>query len=558
MLMVMTSISEVLSIGAVIPFLGIISAPENFLTNQKFLFFKNWLQISSAHEMILLLTLIFCAASLLSGFMRVLLLLAQTRFSYAVGADFSIGIYERTLYQPYSVHLKRNSSEIISAISNKANFIVYQTLLPLLTIVSSVFMLAMIFAALVYVNPVVALSTYSGFGLIYFVIIFLTRKKLAQDSKEISSEQNNVVRALQEGLGGIRDVLIDGTQSVYCRVYGIADARLRKAQANIQIVSGSPRFIIESLGMTLIALLAYWLAIDSDEGILHAIPTLGALALGTQRFLPVLQQAFSSWTQMKGAQVSLFDALELMDQPYPKGYAESKKPIPFDKEIRIHNLSYSYQKNTTLILNGADLVISKGERVGIIGKTGSGKSTFLDIFMGLLEPDEGEFSVDGVEINSQNCGSWQRHVAHVPQNIFLADITIAENIAFGIPPHLIDQARVRDAARKAQINSVIESLPKKYDTLVGERGMRLSGGQKQRIGIARALYKHADVIIFDEATSALDEETEQYVMESIEEISKDITILIVAHRISTLKKCTKIVEIKDSKIITSSNGGKNV
>jgi len=262
-----------------------------------------------------------------------------------------------------------------------------------------------------------------------------------------------------------------------------------------------------------------------------------------------LQLAYSSWSNIQGAQASLQDAIELLDQPLPD-YANQPqaKPLPFKKHIELKNLSFRYTKQTPLVLNKISYVISKGSRTGFIGITGSGKSTLLDIIMGLLQPTAGSLLIDNNLITLANNRAWQAHIAHVPQSIFLADSSIEENIAFGVPKAEIDRNRVQLAARQAQIADIIESWPKKYKTFVGERGIRLSGGQRQRIGIARALYKQADVIIFDEATSALDNDTEQAVMQAIENLGNDLTILIIAHRLTTLKNCTQVVELGDGGI----------
>jgi ATP-binding cassette subfamily B protein len=348
---------------------------------------------------------------------------------------------------------------------------------------------------------------------------------------------------LQEGLGGIRDVLIDGSQATYCEAYRAADHPLRRAQGANYFITVSPRFGVEALGMLLIAALAYGLAQQSD-GLAKAIPVLGALALSAQRMLPVLQQAYESWSNIRGGQASLQDTLDLLDQELPD-YAEGPAPRPmaFRHWIDLKGLSFRYSPQAPSVLNGLNLRIAKGSRVGFIGTTGSGKSTLLDVVMGLLHPTEGTLEIDGQPVTAGNHRAWQAHIAHVPQAIFLSDCSIAENIAFGVPRDEIDFARVRSAARQAQLAEIIESWPRQYETLVGERGVRLSGGQRQRIGIARALYKQADVIIFDEATSALDDKTEAAIMQAIDSLPGELTTLIVAHRLTTLKNCTQIVEL---------------
>ena len=338
-------------------------------------------------------------------------------------------------------------------------------------------------------------------------------------------------------------MLIDGTQSVYCTTYRAADLRLRRAQGSNQFLGNFPRFGIEALGMLLISALAYGMAREPG-GMAVAIPVLGALALGAQRMLPILQQAYGSWTAIRAGQASLQDALSLLDQPLPDHADQpAPVPIPFSQRLCIDQLSFRYSAETPLVLRNLTLSVEKGSRVGFIGATGSGKSTLLDIVMGLLQPTEGTIAVDGVQITPSNLRSWQAHIAHVPQSIFLADTSIAENIAFGVSLEHIDMERVKDAAGRAQIAQAIESWPQQYKTKVGERGVRLSGGQRQRIGIARALYKQADVIVFDEATSALDNETERAVMQAIESLGDDLTIFIIAHRLTTLKNCSCVVKL---------------
>jgi ABC-type multidrug transport system fused ATPase/permease subunit len=547
-LMLLASLAEIISIGAVLPFLSVITAPERVYEHDIAQPMIRALGIMEPIQLVLPLTIAFGLAALFAGAMRLLLLWASTRLSFAAGADLSIDIYRRTLYQPYAVHCSRNSSEVINGISGKANGVIYNIILPTMTLISSSLMLVAILIALLAIEPVIALTAFGGFGLIYAVIIRLTRNQLLIDSRRVARESSQVIKSLQEGLGGIRDVLIDGTQATYCQIYQNADLPLRRSQGNNLFIAYGPRYAMEALGMMLIAALAYSLAQQSD-GIVKAIPILGALALGSQRLLPVLQQAYGSWAQINGGQVSLQDTLDLLDQTLPDYVGQQAfKHITFNQEISLKQMSFRFNEHTPYVLKEVNLTIAKGSRVGFIGTTGSGKSTLIDLVMGLLQPTHGSLLIDGVVVTSNNNRAWQAHIAHVPQAIFLADSTVAENIAFGLPREDIDHQRVGRAAQLAQIANYIEDLPEKYQTLVGERGIRLSGGQRQRIGIARALYKQADVIIFDEATSALDNDTEQAVMQAIELLDKNITLLIIAHRLSSLKNCTLVVELSKSGI----------
>ena len=548
-LMMISTLSEVVSIGAVLPFIGILTAPEQIYQHHLMEPIILYLGLTSAKQLMLPFTIVFIMSALFAGAIRLVLLYATTRLSFATGADLSINIYRRTLYQNYSVHVSRNSSEVINGIISKTGTVIGGVINPTLILISSASMMTGIIIALFAINILVALIASVGFGMLYGVVIIYTKKHLKENSKCIAEQSTQMIKSLQEGLGGIRDVLIDGSQQFYCQLYRNSDLPLRKASGNNAFIAGSPRNIMEAIGMALIASLAYVLT-QQESGLLTTIPLLGALALGAQRLLPAFQQAYSAYTGLKGARSSFEDVLKLLDQPLPY-YANQPlpSPIPFNREIELKNLSFRYSKETPWILKNINLKLNKGARIGFIGVTGSGKSTLLDIIMGLLPPTNGKLIIDQQSINGQNRRAWQTHIAHVPQNIYLSDSSIEENIAFGISKYKIDHQQVKKAAQQAQIAELIEQWKDGYQTFVGERGIRLSGGQRQRIGIARALYKKANVLIFDEATSALDNETEREVMKAIEELGKEKTVLIIAHRLTTLKGCDKIISLEKNNTI---------
>lgn len=547
-MMAATSFAEVLSLGAVLPFLGVLTQPDKVLEYPALRPIFQWLSITTAQELLLPITLTFIAAALLAGGMRLILLYAQTKLSYAIGADFSYQAYRRTLYQPYIVHISRNSSDIISGVTAKTTMIINYLVMPLLTALSSTAILIAILASLLAVNPMMSLVAFAGFGAIYGGIIFLTRRQLNLCSERISVESGQVIKVLQEGLGGIRDVLIDGAQETYCEQYRRADMLLRHAQANSTIIGQSPRFAAEALGMAFIAGLAYVIA-QREGSVSDAIVLLGALALGAQRILPVLQQGYLAITQLRSGRHSLKDALEIISQPIDQAiYRTQSTALAFRHSIELRDLRFRYAAESKEVLRGVTLKIARGSRIGFIGTTGSGKSTLLDIVMGLLHATDGGVWIDDVRLEPATQRNWQQRIAHVPQFIYLSDASIAENIAFGIPMVEIDMQRVQRAADQAQISSYVASLPGGYKTRVGESGVRLSGGQRQRIGIARALYKQAELIVFDEATSALDIETENAVMSAINDLGPDLTVLIIAHRLSTLRGCDQLVELKAGRV----------
>jgi len=547
-------LAEVVSLGAVIPFLAALAAPEKVLSHPTVgSFFAVLHNISVAVALpfpeiprprlfILIFAGAFALAALGAGAIRLLLLWASVRLANAAAAELSLEVYRRTLYQPYSIHVSCNSSAVISNITAKVG-VVGGVLNCCLIVGTSFFITLSIVLALFAINPAVALIAALTLGLSYTVITLVSNKKLYQNSLRISKETTQMIKALQEGLGGIRDVLLDGTQILYCRIYQKADAPLRQAYASNAFIGQSPRFIMETIGMLLFAALALGV-VQGPEGMVSALPLLGALALGAQRLLPALQQAYAAWSAILGSQAVTEDVLDLLDQPISFGiYRLASEPLPFTQHLRFDSVSFRYNGESIWVINRLSFEIKRGARVGFVGNTGSGKSTCLDLLMGLLEPTEGRILIDGAPLTHKNLRAWQKNIAHVPQAIYLSDSTLAENIAFGLPEEKIDMTRVRKAACQAQIADFIESSPKGYQALVGERGIRLSGGQRQRIGIARAIYKQAQVLVFDEATSALDYETEDAVMQSIESLSADLTILMIAHRTSTLKNCEQIIDL---------------
>jgi ATP-binding cassette, subfamily B, bacterial PglK len=546
-LMVLASFAEILTVSAVIPFLGVLTNPDKVFAATSLQPLFAFMGITSADQLLLPITVGFIIATLLASAMRVLLIYAQTRFSFAIGADISLNAYHRTLHQPYAVHIGRNSSQVIAGLSGKVMNLVNQSIIPIVTLISSVLILAIILTALLLWQPLLALSIALLFGIIYGVILRMTKRRLAQISRIISTHQGRMIKAIQESLGGVRDIIIDGTQKSYNRAYREAVIPLRTAQANAKIIGASPSLIIQGFIIAVIAAGAY-LLVAGGGSFIDTIPLLGALAVGIQRILPLFQQAYNSITQLRSDKASFTDVLDLVEQPLPASQNLITAPITFQQQITLRDLSFTYHADAPPVLHDINLTLKRGGRYGFIGTTGSGKSTLLDIIMGLLPPTRGALVVDDQQITASNTRAWQAHIAHVPQAIFLADATVAENIAFGLPIDQIDLDRVAAAARQAQIADTIATWPQGYHTHVGERGVKLSGGQRQRIGIARALYKQADVIIFDEATSALDNDTESAVMMAIDNLSEDLTILIVAHRLTTLRRCDQIISLQQGRI----------
>lgn len=542
-LMLFVSALEVVSIGLVLPLLTVLIDPKPIFFNGTIEPVKIFFNVTKPEDLVVPIAIIFCIIIALTGFVRWLLLWLSTRFSMFLGADLSLEAYRRTLHQPFSVHVTRNTSEVIAGIVGKITMLIGSVVTPILFLLSSCFVGVAILATLVFFHPQAAIFVFGVLGFLYVLISLITRRSLDRSSDCVAKESTKVVKALQEGLGSIRDVLLDASQAFYCEIFKSADLPLRRAQANILLISGSPRYLVETLGIILLVIVTVTFY-SGVENLANAIPTVGVLVLGAQRLLPVLQQAYSSYATIRGAEGILRDAISLVSQPLPETVCGTKREkIKFENRIMLENVSYRYADDSPYVLDNININIPSGSIIGIVGETGSGKSTLVDLVMGLLPPTKGSLWIDDQRISMVNVSCWQMCLAHVPQQIFLSDASIAENVAFGVRPTDIDLKRVAEATERAKLLKFINSLPEKFETVVGERGVRLSGGQRQRIGIARALYKDAKCIVFDEATSALDNHTERLVMQSLFDLRGKLTVLVVAHRLTTLEKCDFIIEI---------------
>ena len=546
--MIGASLAEVISIGMVIPFIGVLIDPEKLFAYSALQPFIRWCDIKSADQLVIPLAFIFSFGAVLAATTKIITNYIQLKISYGIGIDLSYDIFKLTLRQKYLTHTKTNSSELISVVYEKVSYVIVGFLMPMLTTISSLFMLLAVLMMLVVLAPLVTITALLFFVILYAYIFKINKKTIFRASEKINNEKGKVIQILQESLGNIRDIILDGTQEEYSKIYRQAVTSLRNAEASVGVRGALPRYAVEAISMVLIAVVAIIFISNSSDRI-TVIPTLGAMALAAQRLLPLFNQCYANFTYIYGARATVQETLRLLKQPRTiLPVNQTQHPLAFKHEICFTNVSFQYDSLVPDILTHIYLTIPKGTRFGLIGRTGSGKSTVLDILMGLLPPTRGVFEVDGQPINEENVSAWQRRIAHVPQNVFLADTSILENIALGVSRDRIDTVRVHRAAEMAQLTETLNSLPDGHETIVGERGARLSGGQRQRIGIARALYKGVDVLILDEATSALDLETERAVMDGVNRLPADLTVIIVAHRLSTLSGCSEIMEIKEGKL----------
>jgi len=546
-LMSFSSVSEMITIGAILPFLMALSEPELLFSNEFLSPILLQFGYTSPDEVLLPATIFFVSSVVIAGILKLVLLYFINFTSHSLIANLGYVAFIKTLFQPYSIHISRNSSEVINSIVVKINGILQGVIIPILYLISSLITIIGILIVISLINYKIAFSILILLGLVYYSFLKITQNTVKKNSQDIASQTSEVLKVLQESFGGIRDIIIGNLEFVYGKIYKKSELAFRLSQASTSFIGQSPRYVIETFGIAIISIVAFiYTSNNSLDTDLSIIPIIGSLALAFQKLLPLMQNVYASLISIKGIKDSLIDVLALLNQKVD--YEQNLSDLKFNQSIEIKDLSFTYEGRDKEVLSNINLIIPKGSCIGIIGKTGSGKSTLVDIIMGLLSPTSGSISVDNIKVNKANVRSWMSNISHVPQSIYLIDDSISKNIAFGIESRDINTQLVIKSSMQADINDIIDMLPNKYDTVVGERGVALSGGQRQRIGLSRALYKELPLIVLDEATSALDNKTESKVMNSINNLKVNPTIVIIAHRISSLKNCDFIIELENGKI----------
>jgi ABC-type bacteriocin/lantibiotic exporter with double-glycine peptidase domain len=545
-IMLAGGVAELFTLAAVVPLIAVLAGPHGVPGSSKFDHILGALGLNISQVPLAALAGIFCAAAVGAAIVRITLAWSSQKLVFRIGYDLGVSLYSRVLHQPYDFHVQTNSSRIISDVAGVQRLLT-GTMLPLMLGISSLVISFFILGGLLLISFQAALIAFAGMGGIYTAVSLWSRPRLRRNAEFIKASNRERVKTLQEGLGGIRDVLLDNSQALYVRTFSRIDARLRDAQASNALMGVTPRFVVEALGMIVILGLA--LMLTSEGSIESSVPVLAALALGAQRLLPLLQNAYNGWTTVTGSEAVVLSIVELLQLPVAERFdRRSSIAVNFNREIRANDLSFRYSPDAADVLRNIDFVIPRGSFVGFVGESGAGKTTLVDLLMGFLAPTEGAILIDGVPLTEDTLLSWQSHIAHVPQHIFLCDGSIIENVAFGLPLKKVDMGRVRLACRRAELDHFIESLPDSYNTVVGERGVRLSGGQRQRLGLARALYKQASLLVLDEATSALDDATEASVIDAVHRLGSEYTVLMIAHRVTTLQRCDIIFRLEKGQI----------
>ena len=556
-IMLITGLADMLTLSAVVPFLIIITDPSSIWNSSFIPQFASLIGVDNQLDLVVPITILFSMIALSTGIIRVFNLRLNTKMAAAIGNDLSFEAYRKTLLQPYISHIKSNSSEVINSIVNNIQSVV-NTIERVLTTLTSIVIVINILIGLLIFNKFVAITVGFILFIIFYSLSYFSKLKLKLNSTIIAQKQQKQIKITQESLGSIRDIILFKAQDIYFKNYKKVDKSLRNLQADNSFLGAFPKYAVESFALFI--LISSSLFFRSDEGFNeNTLVILGVFALAAQRLLPNLQQIYLSLSSIRANSMQTQDILQILEKSVPRDSKfDTFEYLKFNKSLKLENVSFKYVENGKTIIKEVNFELFKGECVGIIGKTGGGKSTLIDIILGLLKPSKGKLLVDGKNIhdpkNPMIINKWRNSLTYVPQNIFLTDNSIKENIAFGIPLNHINMDEVIQCAKQANIHDFINNNSSGYETFVGERGIKLSGGQIQRIGIARALYKKSKFIIFDEATSSLDYETEQKVINSIRRINKSCTIIMIAHRLNTLENCDKVVEIESGQIKTISSG----
>jgi YD repeat-containing protein len=543
-LVVLMAMTETLGVLSIMPFLSVLGRPavihENALLSTVF----DRFHFQGARDFILALGLASIFLVVASSIFKTVTQHVLNRFVHLLRHTISSRLLSRYLHQPYEFFLARNPSALGKNVLSEVDQLMFHLVQPLSQLVAQgCVVLAMATLIFVY-DPLTAVGIIVMLGLLYGVIYGAVRKRLGVIGHEREAANRRRFKACNEALGGIKDVKITHAAGVYQQYFDQASRLLSRHMATGDTLSQSPLYLVEAIGYSMLIVIAMVLLLRSND-IAHVLPALGLYGFAAYRMLPAAQVMYRGFANLRFSSSSLqaihSDFLLPKEQTTNAGSA-----LALHKEIRLAGISYAYPSAPGKpVLDGVDLTIPAHTSTGIVGKSGAGKSTLMDLMLGLLQPESGTLTVDGVVIDANNVASWQRAVGYVPQHIFLADASVAENIAFGVPQEAIDMRAVERAARAAQIHDfVINELPQGYGTSVGDRGIRLSGGQRQRLGIARALYRDPSVLFMDEATSALDAQTEKALTEAIHHISRDKTIIVIAHKETSLHYCRTILSIE--------------
>ena len=541
---------EFISIGSALLFIESLTDPKKI--SSSFSFLISTFSISNEKELITLSTIIFLTINFITTVIRIFNLWLNTKFRISFLNYISNKVYRKVINQEYYFFINQNSSELLTDLTSnieKTNFFFEN----LLTLTTSIILSLGIVLSLIKLNFYITFFSVIFFSSIYTLLGIFINKRVDRYSKIEMNSSYSLNKTILNSLNAIKEIIISNNHEFYIKNFNQNNHYLRKYQGIIGFITTFPRYLFEGIGLLFLGLSGY-IIYSSINNSGNIIALLGAFALGAQKLLPAMQSSYKSWSLLYFYNKPLDRVLDLIKLKATEYNNVIKDKLLFQKQIKINNLSFNYEVSNENISKNINLTINKGENLGIFGKTGSGKTTLINILMGILSPKSGNILIDDVDLFNKNkthlLKKWKNNISLVPQDIFLYDASITENIAFCVPKENIEFQRVVSAAKIAFAHEFISKTINGYETFVGDKGIKLSGGQKQRIGLARAIYSNSELLILDESTSALDFKTEKSVIESIfcKNSNSNLTTITIAHRLSTLRYCDKIIELKDGSI----------
>jgi ATP-binding cassette, subfamily B, bacterial PglK len=552
LMILIMALLDVIGVASILPFMAVLTNPDIIQTNivlNKMFQASSIFEVENNQQFLYLLGIVVFVFLVISLIFKAFTSYVQTRFVQM--REYTIGkrLVESYLYQPYNWFLSRHSADLGKTILSEVSQIVGSGMNPLMTLISHSMISIAIIVLLIIADPKLALIVGFSLGGAYSLIFYFTRNYLARIGEERLKSNQLRYTAVSEAFGAAKEVKVGGLEKIYIKRFSDSAQIFARTAASAAITRQLPRFILEGIAFGGIMLVILYL-MSQTGSFTNALPIISLYVFAGYRLMPALQQIYFSFAQLTFIGPSLDALSDEIKNLKPFNSNQDQGVLSFNKEITLKNIHYNYPNSSRTALKDVNLSIPAKSTVGLVGSTGCGKTTTVDIILGLIEAQKGILEVDGRIITKQNTRAWQRSIGYVPQHIYLSDDTVAANIAFGVEPKDINQEAVEKASKISNLHEfIINELPKNYQTTVGERGVRLSGGQRQRIGIARALYHNPQVLVLDEATSALDNETEKAVMDAVNNIGKDITIILIAHRLNTVKDCDIIFKLEKGQVI---------
>jgi len=555
LLMLVGSGLETLGVGLIPPFVTLLSNPELIQQQQFLVWFYGRLGATSQQEFLLWISVILLGVYIFKNAYLSLITYWQYHFLYIKQVALSNRLLAAYLYSPYTFHLQRNSAELIRNITSEISQTFGGVLLPILILITELMVMSCIVILLAIAEPLSSAITAMFLGISIFCLNKIIRKQMNVQGVIRQEESGRMIQWVHQGLGGIKETKVLGREAFFLKAFANSANAFGKANFIFGLTNQLPNLAIDAILISSVLLIVIFSLIQGRE-IKSILPMLSLFAIAALRLMPSAKRIVSTVGTIQYSKYSvdlIYQDLVALENSSLNLLPQSESPIlnsPFQKEITLHNVSYQYPNAPKPSLSGISLSIKKGEAIAFIGESGSGKTTLVDVILGLLAPSQGEILVDGENILN-NLANWQRQIGYIPQSIYLCDDTIRGNIAFGLPLDQINEEQVWKSLKAAQLEELVHNLPDQLDTLVGERGIRLSGGQRQRIGIARALYHDPEILIMDEATAALDNNTEREFMGALESMAGHKTMIMIAHRLSTVKNCDRIYLMQRGQIIHS-------